>query len=379
MSSPLDSMLGEESIEQRPHVPGSVPPIARRIYPIGYVPEDGEVVPTGVIPKVTPPVASVIAPPVVAPVVAPTPVPTEFVEVEEWQATNESGEPVGPPSKIYGRGPTLEAALRALAHNLRDANIKAARKIKEYRDKYRTHDQEKVSTTFEPQPLTAEDRVKIARLLADPATVEDGYALLYQAQFGESPEQVRERHSRQQEANWVVIGRQETDKFLSEHPDFPVGPVAKKLLLDEVQTRKNAALADGNTFGWTAHNLEIVYDDLVDRGLLSPQQPDSISEPTTQRQIAPSVRASQESIPQVVTPANPPTPVANTTEEPGTRPRGTRFSVMSTEHGQSPQTVSRQAEDEAFRKEVNDMPIDTLKRRIKSDRKFNERLNSLGR
>jgi hypothetical protein len=296
--------------------------------------------------------------------------------VEEWQATDTDGNPVGPPSKIYGKGATEVEAYKDLAHKLREANIHAARKIKEYRDKYRTYDREKVALTFEPQPLSAEKRIEIARLLADPATVEEGYALLYQAQFGESPEQVRERRAREQETEWIEIGTRETNKFLAEHQDFPVSPISKKLLLDEVQARKNKAIEEGSTFAWTAHNLEIVYDDLVERGLLTPRQLE-VAEPTPPVQIDEQHRASQEPTPPVATPANPIVTDENTSEASGTRPRGTKFSGMSTEHGQAPLPDVRQTDDEAFRKEVNNLSIDELKRRIKSDRKFKARLDSM--
>lgn len=390
MPSPMDRMMSEVNAESPQHTPGSVPPLARRIIPVGYVPDEGEVLPAPVAAPVAAPPAPPAPPaPVVAPPAPPAPEPvveapapivvagTPVTVVEEWQATDAEGNPVGPPSKIFGKGATEVEAYKDLAHKLREANIQAARKIKEYRDKYRTYDREKVAMTFDPQPLTAEKRIEIARLLADPATVEDGYALLYQAQFGESPEQVRARRAREQEAEWLALGKQETDKFLVEHPDFPVGPISKKLLLDEVQARKNKATEEGSSFGWTAHNLEIVYDDLVERGLLTPRQLE-VTEPTPPVQIDEQRRASQEQIPPTVaSPANPPATAANTSEASGTRPRGTKFSTMSTEHGQAPPTEVRQTDAEAFRKEVNDMSIDELKRRIKSDRVFKARLDSM--
>lgn len=386
MPDAMDLMISNGGSSSRsPHVPGSIPPIARRIIPVGYVPEEGEVLP-GITPLTLPPVAelplepvvevpptSVIDPVPIVPVVA----PAEIVEVvEQWQAKDDAGNPVGPPSKIVGRGATQVEAYQDLTRKLRDANINAARKIKEYRDKYRTYDQEKISLTAEPQPLSTERRIEIQRLLADPATMDEGYALLYQAQFGESPEQVRERQAKEREASWIEISKQQTNTFLQEHPDFPVGAIAKKLLLDEVQLRKNAAETEGKTFGWTAHNLEIVYDDLVERGLITPRQLEQVSEPVVASQIAPPVRVSQEP-PQVATPANPPATAANTSEAPGTRPRGTRFSTMSTEHGSAPPTETRQADYEAFRREVNELSLDELKQKIRSDRKFKARLDSL--
>jgi hypothetical protein len=345
----------------------------------------------------TPPVAQPIIPvdeppvevaPVPAPVVEPqVPVITPPVEVlvsREWQAKDEKGQPVGPPSKIFGRGATREAALENLADNLQKANEQAARKIKEYRDKYRTYDQEQSVLTFEPQVLTAEDRVRVARLLADPATIEQGYAELYRVQFGETPEEARKRKAHEAEIQRQQRSNMETDKFLLEHPDFPISGAARKVVVDAMQERRDQVAAEGKTFAWTAHNLEIIYDDLVEKGVLTPLQLASkpvsvIPESVVPSQIAPQPRTSQETTPPSATPAMPVVPAANTEgqTEGNTRPRGTKFSVMSTEHGQSP-TTSRQTEDESFRKQVNDMPLEELKRRIRSDRKFADRLNALG-
>lgn len=381
MPDPMDRMLSEVNVGERPqHVPGSVPPVARRIYPVGYVPDEGEIVPEGAIPQPTAPIVEApaavqIEPPAPAP--AHTPPPAQVEVTEEWQATDTDGTPVGPPSKITGVGATEVEAYRDLARKLRDANIKAARKIKEYREKYRTYDQEKFENAVTPTELTAEQRVEITRLMSDPATVDEGFDLIYKSRFGETPEQVRERRQQEQQASWLQIGKGETDKFLTEHPDFPTGPISKKLLLDEVQARKNAAVAEGKTFGWTAHNLEIVYDDLVERGLITPKQLESNSEPKPAVQIDAVQRASQEPTPPSATPANPPATAANTPEATGTRPRGSRSSVMTTEHGQPPATDTRQLDDEAFRKEVNEMSNETFKRRVKSDRKFAQRVDNL--
>ena len=380
MPDPMDRMISEVNDSARPqHVPGSVPPIARRIYPVGYVPDEGEILPEGAVPQAAP-VVEAPAPTPHAPTPAPAraTAPPTLVEVtEEWQATDSDGTPVGPPSKITGVGATQVGAYQDLAHKLRDANIKAARKIKEYREKYRTYDQEKFENAVSPTELTAEQRVEITRLMSDPATVDEGFDLIYMSRFGESPEQVRERRKKEQEASWLQIGKGETDKFLTEHPDFPTGPISKKLLLDEIQARKNAAAAEGKTFGWTAHNLEIVYDDLVERGLITPKQLEPNYEPTPASQIAATSRDSRETTPQSATPANPLATAANTSEATGTRPRGSRSSVMTTGHGQPPPTETRQLDDEAFRKEVNAMSNETFKRRVKSDRKFALRVDNL--
>ena len=322
-----------------------------------------------------------VTPAPVAPVTSTAEPPKEFTAVEEYQATDLSGKPIGPPSKVVGKGVTEAEAYRDLAHKMRDININAARKIKEYRDKYRSYDQEKDNLTFlEPQPLTAEDRVRIARLLADPATIDEGYREMYRVQFGETVDEARQRKVREAEAASISRGKAETDKFLVEHPDFPGGNEAKKVVLAEMQKRKEAAVAEGKTFGWTAHNLEIIYDDLVERGELVPLQLTTKEpEPVTPSPITMSERASQENTPPIAAPANPVPVDANTPAEQGNlRPRGTRHATLSTDHGQPP-NVSSQNEDDEFRKEVNSLPIDVLRRRILHDKKFADRLNKLRR
>jgi hypothetical protein len=384
-ADPMDRMQVDVNLgSHAPHTPGSVPPVARRIIPADYVPDEGEVLPeTVVVPPA--PETAIEQPPVVVPDPDPAPVvvptvnepPKIFEEIEEWQAKDENGVPVGPPSKIIGRGATQVEALRDLAAKLRDANIHAARKIREYRQKARTnYDPDTLGAMAEVPLLTAERRAEITKLMKDPATVDEAYVMLYESQFGETPDQARARLQRERQAAWVAEGNRQTNIFLEQHPDFPKGSISKKLLLDEVQLRKNAAEAEGKTFGWTAHNLEIVYDDLVERGTLVPLQLQS-PEPAVPGQIAPTTRASQETTPPSASPANPPAVAANTASAPGTRPRGTRFSSLSTEHGQAPNAdTTRRAEDEAFRKEVAGMSPEEFKRKIR-ERKFYERYNAL--
>jgi len=327
--------------------------------------------------------------PVPAPL-PPPPAPKEVVVVEEWQATDEAGKPVGPPSKVFGKGPTEAAAYKDLAERLKQLNIIAARKIKEYRDKYRSYDQESQKLTFEPAALTTEDKVRIARLISDPETIVEGYAELYRLQFGETVEQTRSRLAREQDAIWAARATQETNKFLAEHTDFPVSPSAKQLMMDEITKRKDAEQAEGKSFGWTAHNLAIIYDDLVERGVIVPRsignevvtttESKSISEPTPGAPIVTEPRASQEPVVAPPAPPAPPAsapPVANTTEsQENLRPRGTKFAVLSTQHGSGTPPVG-QSDDDAFLKEVNEMPLEVMKRRIRSDRYFADRLNKI--
>jgi hypothetical protein len=335
-------------------------------------------------PPVPGPIPAVVEPtpeePVPAPVpTPPAPVQQEIVVSEQWQATDDEGTPVGPPSKVFGKGATEVEALRDLSKKLKELNIIAARKIKEYRDKYRTYD--RATNTFmlvEPKALTSEEKVSIARLLADPDTIDQGYAELYKAQFGESPDQARKRMAKEAEAASILEGKRQVSKFLSDHPDFPQNPTSQQVMLDEMDVMKAEAEAAGATFGFTAHNLEIAYDNLVEKGILIPIQL-TVSEPTTKSQIAPISRNSQETPPQVATPAQPVAPTANTDVANGNlRPRGTRHSNMSAEHGEAPPTT-HQADDVEFLKQVDSMPLEVLKRKIGSDRAFRDRLNSIKR
>jgi hypothetical protein len=207
---------------------------------------------------------------------------------------------------------------------------------------------------------------------------------MYQAQFGESPAQVRARRIKAAEAEQIREGQAETKRFLEEHPDFPVGPTVKKIVIDEMENRKEAALAQGKTFGFTAHNLEIVYDDLVERGLLVPKQLAPTPVPVTKTDAAVESQITPAPAPQVITPPSAlpestPANDANTPPATSTRPRGTRFATMSTEHGQAPPTAVSQTSDTEFRTMVDNMSLDTLKRRITRDRAFNERLNNIKR
>jgi hypothetical protein len=293
--------------------------------------------------------------------------------------------PIGTPSKFIGKGKTEIEAHKDLNRQLKVANINAARKIKKMRDQSRGLDYATTTLSFDPRPVSAEDRVRIAQMLANPETLVEGQAELYRLQYGETPAETATRRKKEADEAKAKQGAVETAKFLKAHPDFPISAASEQVMKDAFFKAIEGA-PEGKEPEWTARNLEIIYDRLVEDGVLTPIQlvpKEAVSEVKTEVSESSTTantentRASQEKPPQQVTPA-PAQPAANTEGEQGNlRPRGTRFSTMSTEHGQSPVQLSRQAEDAEFRKQAMNMPLDELKRRIRNDKVFAARLNSI--
>jgi len=312
----------------------------------------------------------------------PPPPAKDVIVTEEWQATDEDGNKIGTPSKVIGKGKTEAEAYKDLAKNLKNINIEAAKKIKKLRDAAKGLDYANATLSFEPRPVSPEDRVRIAALLASPETLIEGQAELYKLQYGETPQEASARRKREMDRQKAIDGSIATDQFLKTHPDFPKSPAAQQIMTD-AWVEKNSAAPEGKEVTWSARNLEIIYDELVESGILTPLQlsvKNLVNEQVSESQVQDNTeyqRDSQEKPPQVATPA-PDKPAANTDGSTGNlRPRGTRFSTLSTEHGQSPSALPRQAEAEAFRKQVFDMPMDELKRRIRNDKVFAARLNAL--
>lgn len=287
-------------------------------------------------------------------------IPTEIVVTEEYQATDDAGNPVGPPTKLIGKGATELDAYKDLVKKQTSANITAARKIKEYRDKNRQLDA-RIVPTMKPRELDAEAKVRIARLMNNPETIEQGYEELNAAKSGMTVPEYQQWREEQTAQSVINRGKEETNTFLAQNPDYPNTDEAKALILEALAAKaKSMGIEENDPRArglWTAHNLQICYDELVTEGKITPKE-----------------LSSQEPAPVIAT-----VPVANTTDTSAQRirPRGERHSSMTSVHGSVSPNATRQSEDTAFREEVKNMPLEVLKRRIRTDKKFAARIDSL--
>jgi len=294
--------------------------------------------------------------------------PEAGVEVtEEYQATDAQGNPIGTPTKVIGKGKTEAEAYKDLAGKLKAIHIAATRKMAEWKSKYREYDESRPLPAFEPVQLSAEEKMRLQRELNDPETMEGALDTLLQARLGVSPEDYRRKLASEAEQDRIARGGRETQLFLDDNPDFPAGAESRQAMEAEFQAvSQEREKAGKGPLDWTAHNLELVYQTLIEKGILRPLQIGGAGD-TSQGQSAVTPGAAGEK----VNPAEPTT---------RTRPRGERHSSMTPAHSSLPQgggTGQPSSDDAEFLKMVRSLPLPELRRRIRSDAAFAKRLNSI--
>lgn len=297
----------------------------------------------------------------------------EFTVTDEYQLKDEEGKPLGPPQKFTAKGATELEAERNCRALIRGAHENAARKLKEYRDKYRTMDTQKYIPELKPRSLTAADRLDISRKLNHTDTVDEAFDQLFEAKTGYKPDVFRAKSQEAEMRQKIADKQAETKAFTDAHPEYPRSDAARDLMILRLQEKNLDMLKQqGVEFDekappviveWNKHNLEIVFEELVAEGRLTP---DTVSsQETSQEEATPPVVAT---VPGAITPE---------TQAARTRPRGTRHSSMTPSHSSVSQDVKQQQSDEAFLREVNQMSRNALLLRLKSDKKFATRLDSI--
>lgn len=145
----------------------------------------------------------------------------------EYQPTDENGVAMGGPQVI--KYTTTEELIQKLQEN----NVRLQRKLREAnrRNKTGQFEPEEIPDTaprftepvdFIPEDLSADDLIVITQDLTNPAKVREAYRRLAKAEYGATPDRIREALKQsQQSANDNRI-RVEVDKFLVNNPDYYV-------------------------------------------------------------------------------------------------------------------------------------------------------------
>jgi hypothetical protein len=180
--------------------------------------------------------------------------------VEEYQFKDpETGAPIGPPQRF--EAPTQKELIKKLiaAHeNASVALYKTRRAVK--LGNMLEPDPDEPIRTFEPRVLTADERLKVTKMLSDPSTVVEGYRLLSEATYGASPEDVRASLQDREIQKRVESIQDAIAQFKRETPDY-------------VESEQNGAdlkkYMEKKNLRYTAKNLKIAFEDLVNEGILT--------------------------------------------------------------------------------------------------------------
>jgi len=177
----------------------------------------------------------------------------------------ENGQPVGPVQ--YFEADTLEELLEKKDAAHENASVKLYQTRKSVKlGSILEPDQEEPLEQFEPKQLSADDQVKITKMLADPKTVVEAHQILMEVSLGATPEKVRARLRDVEVKNRIEAIQYAVSEFRKERPAY-VDSSSNKEKMERYMEKKN--------YAYTANNLKIAFDALVADDLLTVRAPEA--------------------------------------------------------------------------------------------------------
>jgi len=245
------------------------------------------------------------------------------------QLTDASGLAVGPLQHF--EADTIEELLekKDAAHRNAAVKLYETRRAAKLGDMLEPEPEEEPLYSYEERQLTADERLRIDKLLRDPATAAEGHRLLLEAQLGAPLEDVR-KNLREQTINKRVDAIQRAvATFKSTTPEYV-----------ECDTNREAIekWMEKNKRRWTAQNLRLAFEDLSADGLLVVQASRAETPVSTATPVA-AAPASVQTISEPVTTSAPAIPSEPTEVRPQQSSSGLgRGSSSATPGVQAPKT-----------------------------------------
>lgn len=189
------------------------------------------------------------------------------VEKKKWtrdyQPKDENGYPVGPPQHFEADTQQELIDKLAAAHENASVSLYRAKKANKL-GAILEPDKDEPIQTFEERPLTADERVKVNKLLNDPNTASDAVKILLEAQFGAPVESVRLVLREAEIAKRVERIRESIAEFKKVHPEYVESESNRDTL---------SKYLDKHNMPYTKKNLEIAFEDLMQDNLLTVRAP----------------------------------------------------------------------------------------------------------
>lgn len=214
---------------------------------------------------------------------------------DKWCATVDLGDG-SPVQKFYGD--TQDEVVTELIK----AQQNATRTIREHKKAAKLNPPQtqpaRELPKFEPRSLSVDERFNLSQQLNDPSKNAEAVRALIEAELGAPIETVRQTLTLSQEQAFRQQIAEEAKRFLNSHPDFVPNAENDQTMIQYLEARGLA---------YTAHNLDIAYEDLKDVLILKTATP----------QVATVVRPRSAStgIPARSNTRTPSTPVGPTAEE----------------------------------------------------------------
>lgn len=209
-------------------------------------------------------------------------VPEKKKWTREYQPKDENGLPVGPPQKFEADTQQELIDKLAAAHENASVSLYKAKKANKLGTMLEP-DKDEPMQTFEERPLTAEERIKVNKLLNDTNTQADAMKILLEAQFGAPVESVRQVLREAEIAKRVERIRESISDFRKAHPEY---------VESESNRDTMTKYLDKHNMPYTKKNLEIAFEDLMQDNLLTVRAPQAAvlpSAPVTPVAAAPAV------------------------------------------------------------------------------------------
>jgi len=207
--------------------------------------------------------------------------------VIQTQLTDNNGLPVGPLQ--YFEADTLEDLLekKDAAHRNAAVKLYETRRAAKLGEMLEPEPEEEPLYSYEERPLTADERVKIEKLLRDPATAAEGHKLLLEAQFGAPLDVVRGKLRDIDIDKRVEKIQRAVREFVATTPQY----------VECESNRENIQKwMEKNNRRWTAQNLKLAFEDLATDNMLVLQAP-KVEVPVSPAASAAAAPATSQEIP----------------------------------------------------------------------------------
>lgn len=281
---------------------------------------------------------------------------------EEYQITNPSGEPVGPPQ-------IFEAETKdEMISKIKAAHQNAASKFYETKRAVKLGlllepDPDQPIQTFEERQLTADERVRIADEMKNPATADAALTRWLEAKVGAPIETFRENLRETEQNRRIRFVQEQVELFKTDHPEYVESEINRDTLVRYLNKKK-----------WpiTKTNLELAFADLVEDGLLITQVARQTTEGVPASVATEEVPPAPNAEPEITVPATAATPIS----EAAVRPR-VSSSGLGREHssvGSTPATIQPKG---ITIQEVNAMTSQQYADRLRTDPTFKEQVEAL--
>ena len=182
-----------------------------------------------------------------------------------FQPTLEDGTPIGGEQVVYGE--THDELMDKAAENYQHLYRKNRELLRAEKLGGKAPDGAQPAApavTFKPRPLTAEERMQLARDLNNPEKIDSALDLALEAKFGAKPQAVSESVNSNASRAASLHAAQQAEAWRDSHPEFHASPKNVRDIATWIQNRN---------LEFTVENFDKAYEDLLPALEVAPPSP----------------------------------------------------------------------------------------------------------